>query len=326
MKVAIIGFGLIGGSALLAWQALRREGHPLCAAMETVAMDLNPATLRFAREHALADVVTDSIEVALEGADYIVVAVPPGATRSVFQAISRFAKKNAIVSDVASVRAPVVAAARGSLRSDLWLHYVPLHPIAGSEKSGIEAADPALFQGAAAVLTPLAGVVPEAAALVASLWEAIGARIVRMSPETHDHVYALVSHVPHLIAYAMMRAAKMSPVGGEALKAAGGGFRDFTRIAQADPMLWRDIFIANRRAVLETLDIFDAALKELREAVECEDVSHMTALLTEARDTRREMAGLLPPVKLMRPEGAPGQDAPASPGTSEVQRAQKKPK
>lgn len=300
MKIAVIGFGLIGGSALMAWRALREKGVEPFTELSTVAMDLNPETLRYAREHQLSDLVTDSVEVAVRDADYIVVAVPPGATRSVFQTISRFAPRNAIVSDVASVRAPVVAAARGSLRADLWAHYVPLHPIAGSEKSGIEAAVPSLFEGAAAVLTPLAGVDSDSISLVSRLWEATGARIVVMSPETHDRVYALVSHAPHLIAYAMMRATKMSPVGGQALKAAGGGFRDFTRIAQADPMLWRDIFIANRRALLETLDIVDAAMRELRQAVEEEDVSHMTALLTEARDTRREMAGLLPPVTLGR--------------------------
>ncbi len=297
MKIAVIGFGLIGGSALLGWQALRAAGEPRFAELCTAAMDLNAATLAYSREHALADLVTDSVEQAVSGADYVVVAVPPGAARSVFAAISRAAPENTIVSDVASVRAPVVAAARGSLRSDLWAHYVPLHPIAGSEKSGIEAATPSLFQGAAAVLSPIEGVSTETLDWVAELWEALGARIVRMSPETHDRVYALVSHAPHLLAYAMMRATRMSPVGGAALKAAGGGFRDFTRIAQADPMLWRDIFIANRKALLETLDIVQDAVRELRQAVEQEDVSHMTALLTEARDTRREMAGLLPPAQ-----------------------------
>lgn len=296
MQISVIGFGLIGGSALLAWQDLRRRGVPLVQNLTTVAMDLNPETLRYARENGLADRVTDSLDEAVKDADLILVAVPPGAMRSVFAEISRIAKPNAIVSDVASVRAPVVAAARGSLRADLWAHYVPLHPIAGSEKSGITAATPTLFDGAAAVLTPLEGVAESAITLMKNLWEAIGARIVVMSPDTHDRVYALVSHAPHLIAYAMMRAVRMSPVGGTALRAAGGGFRDFTRIAQADPSLWRDIFIANRKALLETLDIVDVALKELRQAVEEEDVSHMMAQLTEARDARRAMAGLLPPM------------------------------
>lgn len=302
MQIAVIGFGLIGGSALLAWQGLREKGEPPFKELVTTAMDLSPATLEYAKTHHLADRVTQSVKDAVREADVIVVAVPPAAMRSVFAEISRFAKKNAIVSDVASVRAPVVAAARRSLRSDLLAHYVPLHPIAGSEKSGISAANAELFQGAAAVVTPLEGVNEAALALVKSLWEAIGARMVVMSPETHDRVYALVSHAPHLIAYAMMRAVRQSPVGGTAFKAAGGGFRDFTRIAQADPTLWRDIFIANRGALLETLDLVERTLKDLRRAVEEEDVSDMMAQLTEARDARREMAGLLPP---MTPPAAP---------------------
>ena len=296
MQIAVIGFGLIGGSALLAWQGLREQGEPQFQELMTTAMDLSPATLDFAKAHHLADRVTQSVKEAVSEADVIVVAVPPAAMRSVFAEISLFAKKNAIVSDVASVRAPVVAAARRFLRSDLLANYVPLHPIAGSEKSGISAANAELFQGVAAVVTPLPGVNEEALALVKSLWEAIGARMVVMSPETHDRVYALVSHAPHLIAYAMMRAVRQSPVGGTAFKATGGGFRDFTRIAQADPTLWRDIFIANRGALLETLDLVERTLKDLRRAVEEEDVSDMMAQLTEARDARREMAGLLPPI------------------------------
>lgn len=294
MHIAIIGFGLIGASAAKAWRAAY-DAQPALGVLTLTAMDRHAPTLAYAREHQLVDEVTDSIEVAVRDADMIVVAVPPGVVRGVFRDISLYAKTNAIVSDVASVRAPVVAAAMRSLRPDLLTHYVPLHPIAGSEKSGVEAARTTLFQGAAAVLTPLDGTDPGAIATVSQLWELTGARIVTMSPDTHDRVYALVSHAPHLLAYAMMRAAITSDVGAEALKAAGGGFRDFTRIAQADPWLWKDIFIANRRALLDTLDAFEGALAQLREAVETEDVSHMVALLSEARDARAAMAKLLPP-------------------------------
>lgn len=297
MHIAIIGFGLIGASAARAWRAAYRA-DPTRGELRITAMDRQAATLDYARAHQLADGVTDSLEEAVRDADLIVVAVPPSVVRGVFRDISLYAPRNAIVSDVASVRAPVVAAAMRSLREDLLAHYVPLHPIAGSEKSGVEAARETLFVGAAAVLTPLEGTDTHAIETVSALWSLTGARIVTMSPETHDRVYALVSHAPHLLAYAMMRAAITSEVGGEALKAAGGGFRDFTRIAQADPWLWKDIFIANRRALLETLDAFEGALKQLREAVETEDVSHMVALLSEARDARAAMTKLLPPTEV----------------------------
>ena len=295
MKIAVVGFGLIGGSALLGWQGLRAKGVEAFQALTTAAMDLNPATLTLAREQHLADVVTNDLATAVTDADLIVVAVPPGAMRSVFSQLNSLARPNAIISDVASVRAKVVAVAQQVLRADLKRHYVPLHPIAGSEKSGLVAARLDLFVGAAAVLTPLPDTDPAAIECVASLWKALGARVLTMSPAEHDQVYALVSHAPHLLAYAMMQTLQASGVAGEARRAAGGGFRDFTRIAQADPALWVDIFLANRKALLEVIDDFTETLNVLRQALETEDVSHMTALLTEARDARREMNAFLPP-------------------------------
>lgn len=295
MKIAVVGFGLIGGSALLGWQGLRAKGVEAFQALTTAAMDLNPATLTLAREQHLADVVTNDLATAVTDADLIVVAVPPGAMHSVFSQLNSLARPNAIISDVASVRAKVVAVAQQVLRADLKRHYVPLHPIAGSEKSGLAAARPDLFVGAAAVLTPLPDTDPASIECVASLWKALGARVLTMSPAEHDQVYALVSHAPHLLAYAMMQTLQASGVAGEARRAAGGGFRDFTRIAQADPALWVDIFLANRKALLEVIDDFTETLNVLRQALETEDVSHMTALLTEARDARREMNAFLPP-------------------------------
>ena len=248
MRITIIGLGLIGGSAALAWKQAHAEGRFPGGSLSITAVDTNPATLSLALERGIADRVTPSIAEGVLDADLVLLAVPVLAMGAVMKEVDRAAPVDAVITDAGSVRGSVITAVRLNARPERIRHYVPLHPIAGAEKAGLEFATPTLYRGATGVVTPLPESDLEDAAIVVDLWRAAGLTVVEMTPEEHDRIYAMVSHVPHMIAFALMDMAISSPESRTALAAAGGGFRDTTRIAAADARMWADITRANRTA------------------------------------------------------------------------------
>ena len=278
-RIAIIGFGLIGSSLA---RAIRKAG----IAGEIVAIDRDEAVRARVAELGLADRVVAGPE-GVEGADFVILCVPVRANAGVAEAIAPHLAPGAIVSDVGSVKGAVVRDVAPLLPASV--HFVPAHPVAGTEHSGPDAGFAELFVNRWSILTPPPEASPEAIARVRAFWEAIGSNVEVMTPEHHDLVLAITSHVPHLIAYNIVgTAADMEKVTqGEVIKFSAGGFRDFTRIAASDPTMWRDVFLTNKDAVLEMLGRFSEDLLALQRMIRWGDGDALHALFTRTRAIRR---------------------------------------
>ena len=275
-KLAIVGTGLIGGSFSL---ALKHAG----AVREVLGVGRNPARLTVARELGLIDRAVDWAEAGQ--ADCILLALPVGETEAVLKQLAPHLKAGAIVTDAGSTKVNVVAAARAVL-GERFADFVPGHPIAGSEQSGPGAARADLYQGKKVVLTPQAETRADALATVRALWEAAGAQVETLDADLHDRVFAAVSHLPHLAAFALVDELAQRADGDTFFRFAASGFRDFTRIAGSSPEMWRDIALANREAVLAELDAYLAALRSLRQAVAGDDAEALLKLFSRARNAR----------------------------------------
>ena len=275
-RLAIIGVGLIGGSFAL---ALKQAG----AVREVLGVGRDPARLTVARELELIDGVADYAEAGQ--ADCILLALPVGETEAVLRQLAPHLKPGAVVTDAGSTKVNVIAAARATLGAR-FSDFVPGHPIAGSEQSGPGAARADLFQGKKVVLTPQIDIHADALATVRALWEAAGAQVETLDADLHDRVFAAVSHLPHLAAFALVDALAQRADGDTYFRFAASGFRDFTRIAGSNPEMWRDIALANREAVLVELDAYLAALQSLRTAISAEDAAALLAVFSRARATR----------------------------------------
>jgi prephenate dehydrogenase len=275
-KLAIVGTGLIGGSFAL---ALKQAG----AVSEVLGVGRNPARLTVARELGLIDHVADWAEAGQ--ADCILLALPVGETGPVLKQLAPHLKPGAIVTDAGSTKLNVIEAARAALGTR-FTDFVPGHPIAGSEQSGPGAAQADLYQGKKVVLTPQADTHADALATVRALWEAAGAQVETLDAALHDRVFAAVSHLPHLAAFALVDELAQRADGDVFFRFAASGFRDFTRIAGSSPEMWRDIALANRDALLVELDAYLAALQALRQAVAGQDADAMLELFSRARTAR----------------------------------------
>ncbi|MEH3108242.1 MAG: prephenate/arogenate dehydrogenase family protein [Sphingomonas fennica] len=280
-RVAIIGLGLIGSSIA---RAVRER-------MPTVALaghDADPAVRARAEELGFLDDVTDSAGAAVTDADLVVLCVPVGAMAAVAEAIAGDLPAEAIVSDVGSSKAGVLEALAAALPGAT---IVPAHPVAGTENSGPDAGFASLFAGRWCIVTPPADAPAGAVARVRAFWEALGAEVETMEPRHHDLVLAVTSHLPHLIAYTIVgTASDMEEVTrSEVIKFSAGGFRDFTRIAASDPTMWRDVFLANREAVLEMLQRFTEDLTALQRAIRWGDGDALFDLFTRTRAVRRSI-------------------------------------
>ena len=281
--VAVIGVGLIGGSFAL---ALRRAG----VAASIVGYDRDAATLQRAIELGVIDRAAESASDAARGAELVMVAVPVRSIGPVLHDVALALDPDAIVTDAGSTKAEVVRVARGELR-DRFPRFVPGHPIAGRETSGVEAASAELFRGARVVLSPEARTLPAAVSLVRSAWEACGARVSTCEAAEHDRVFAAVSHLPHILSFALVSEIASRANAAELLDFAGGGFRDFTRIAASSPEMWRDISLQNREALLAEIERFGARLAVFRELVERGEGAGLERLMAEARATRQSLGG-----------------------------------
>lgn len=275
-KLAIVGTGLIGGSFAL---ALKQAG----AVGEVLGIGRNAAKLDIARELGLIDRAADWAQAGQ--ADCILLAMPVGETDSVLKNLAPHLKAGAIVTDAGSTKLDVVAAARVALGAR-FADFVPGHPIAGSEQSGPGAARADLYQGKKVVLTPQAETRATALATVQALWEAAGAQVETLDAALHDRIFAAVSHLPHLAAFALVDELARRADGETFFRFAASGFRDFTRIAGSSPEMWRDIALANREALLAELDAYLDALRTLRQAVRDEDAAALLQIFSRARAAR----------------------------------------
>lgn len=277
-QLGLIGCGLMGGSFAL---ALKKAG----LVKRVVGYSKSPSTTERARQMGVIDVEAPSALLAVSGADLVLVAVPVSATEATFKAIRHLVGKNVLIMDVGSTKREVIDAARRVLRDQVGV-FVPAHPIAGKELAGVEHADPDLYAGRQVILTPIERTEPIQLEKAHRVWTALGCHVQQMSPEAHDAAYAAVSHLPHLIAFAMMNAVTGQPQGAEFLRLAGPGFRDFTRIAASDPAVWRDILMSNREELLAQSKQFQRALHAFETALNAGNPDALETLIDRASDAR----------------------------------------
>ena len=281
-RVALIGIGLIGSSLA---RVLRRNSPDTTI----VACARRAETLATVRRLAIADETTDDPAQAAEGADLVIVATPLSAYAAIGERIAPVLKEGAILTDVGSVKQAVIRDLQPYVPEGV--HFVPGHPVAGTEHSGPEAGFAELFRERWCILTPLPETAPEAVAAVARMWETCGMRVVTMSADHHDKVLAMTSHLPHLIAYTIVGTATNleESLKSEVIAFSASGFRDFTRIAASDPVMWRDIFLNNREAVLEIVQRFTEDLTALQRAIRWGESDTLQELFTRTRAIRRSI-------------------------------------
>ncbi|MBN8969898.1 MAG: prephenate/arogenate dehydrogenase family protein [Rhizobiales bacterium] len=284
-RIALIGFGLIGGSIA---RAARAQG----LAGEIVVTARSPATRARVQELGVVDRVVETNAEAVKDADLVILCIPVGACGPVAADIAPHLKAGAIVSDVGSVKSMVVREMGPHLPDNV--HFIPAHPVAGTEHSGPDSGFAELFINRWCILTPPPGTDPAAVEKLATFWRAIGANVEIMAAEHHDLVLAVTSHLPHLIAYTIVGTAdELEDVTqAEVLKFSAGGFRDFTRIAASDPTMWRDIFLANKDAVLEMLGAFQEDLSKLTRAIRRGDGEALFDHFKRTRAIRRGIVDL----------------------------------
>ncbi|MEB0105862.1 bifunctional prephenate dehydrogenase/3-phosphoshikimate 1-carboxyvinyltransferase [Pseudomonas sp. MH9.3] len=284
-RLVVVGLGLIGGSFA---KGLRESG--LCG--EVVGVDLDPQSRTLAVELGVVDRCEADLALACQGADVIQLAVPILAMEKLLGVLAGMDLGQAILTDVGSAKGNVVRAAQQAF-GGMPARFVPGHPIAGSEQSGVEASNAQLFRRHKVILTPLVQTDPAALAVVDRLWRELGADVEHMQVERHDEVLAATSHLPHLLAFGLVDSLAKRNENLEIFRYAAGGFRDFTRIAGSDPVMWHDIFLANREAVLRTLDTFRSDLDALRDAVDAGDGHQLLGVFTRARVAREHFSKIL---------------------------------
>jgi len=279
VRIAIVGLGLIGGSFGAALKQNGYTGH-ISALVRTDAAAAK-ATASGYVDHASTDAQS-----VVSDADVVLLAVPMLAMRAQLELVKPFLKPDCVVTDAGSVKGPFVEDARTVLKD--MSNVVPGHPIAGREKSGIDAVDAALYQGKRVLLTPLGITLPSAVELVTRLWQQCGAVVESLAVDHHDRVLASTSHLPHALAFALVDTLTSGQQHEEIFRYAAGGFSDFTRIASGDAVMWRDIFLTNKTAVCDALDTFNLHLAELRDAIESEDGDKLETVFKRAKQSRDE--------------------------------------
>ncbi len=277
-QLGLIGCGLMGGSFAL---ALKRAG----LVRRVVGYSKSPSTTARALQLGVIDVEAPSALLAVSGADLVLLAVPVAATENTLKAIRHLLNPGMLIMDVGSTKRDVVDAARRVLKQDVGL-FVPAHPIAGREVSGVENATADLYAGRQVILTPIERTLTAKLDQAKAVWQALGSEVVSMSPESHDAAFAAVSHLPHLIAFALMNGILAQPEGQDFLSLAGPGFRDFSRIAASDPQMWRDVLIANREELARQTAHFQQALAELEQLIANGQTDELERLINRASHAR----------------------------------------
>ncbi|MDO5690895.1 MAG: prephenate dehydrogenase/arogenate dehydrogenase family protein [Pseudomonadota bacterium] len=277
-QLGLIGCGLMGGSFAL---ALKRAG----LVRRVVGYSKSPSTTARALQMGVIDVEAPSALLAVSGADLVLLAVPVAATETTLKAIRHLVNPDMLIMDVGSSKRDVVDAARRVLKLDIGV-FVPCHPIAGREVSGVENADVNLYAGRQVILTPIDRTLAAKVDQATSLWRGLGCEVLTMSPEAHDAAFAAVSHLPHLLTFALMNSITGQADGKDYLSLAGSGFRDFSRIAASDPQMWRDVLIANREELGRQAELFQQALAELQQLIASGQADDLERLINRASHAR----------------------------------------
>lgn len=294
-KIAIFGVGLIGGSFAL---ALKKAG----AVEQLVGVGRHLTTLQRAQELGVIDVIAASVAEAVTGCDLILIAAPVAQTGAILASIAPHLQIGTVVTDAGSTKFDVVSAARTAL-GDKIAQFVPGHPIAGREQNGPEAALAALYVGKKVVLTPLPENAEQDIARVAAAWQQCGALIHRLSAQQHDAIFAAVSHLPHVLAYALVDDIANKPHAASLFQYAASGFRDFTRIAGSSPEMWRDISLANQSALLSELDAYLLQLTRLRGLLAAGDGPALEAIYSNAQQARHSWISAIEAAEQQNKEG-----------------------
>jgi prephenate dehydrogenase len=282
-KVLIIGLGLIGGSLA---RSLRETGH----CREIVGYGYRDVSLKKGVERGVIDRYSLDLDEALREIDLVVVATPVLIAQDTLRDIFKRVGPDTVVTDVASVKGSLLQAAREGCGGKVPANLVLGHPIAGSERSGVDASTPDLFVDHRVILTPTEETAPTALEMVRQLWESTGATVQDMGVAEHDAILAATSHLPHVLAYALVDALASSDASEDIFRFAAGGFRDFTRIASSDPVMWRDIALGNREELLKSIDMFSGHLEQLRSAIDAADGEAMLETFTRAKAVRDAFA------------------------------------
>ena len=285
-RVVIAGVGLIGGSFAL---ALKTVG----VVNQVVGIGRTRAALDNAKRLGVIDIVAENWADALRDTDLVLLAMPVGQMENSLRELMPHLESKTLITDAGSTKSDVVAAARATLGDKIG-QFIPAHPIAGAEKSGVNAATATLFKDRRVVVTPLIENSHSDVEVIRQVWQQSGARVSELTPETHDQIFAAVSHLPHLLAFALVDEFASRENADELFAFAAGGFRDFTRIASSHPEMWRDICVANRGALLAELDAYMAHLMRARVLLASADASGLEAMFTAARKRRDEWIGLAP--------------------------------
>jgi len=279
-QLGLIGCGLMGGSFAL---ALKRAG----LVKRVTGFSPSTASSQKALQMGVIDAAVPSALAAANGSDIVLLAVPVAATEATLQRIAPAVTPQMLIMDVGSTKGDVLAAAQRALGEHIG-SFVPAHPIAGKEMAGVAHADAHLYQGCQVILTPTGQTQSPQLQQAHKVWQALGSRVVQMSPEAHDAAFAAVSHLPHLLAFAMMNAITGQPQGQEFLALAGPGFRDFARIAASDPKVWRDILLANRQELLAQSQHFQAQLRAFETLMTQGDGAALESLIVQASGARSQ--------------------------------------
>jgi prephenate dehydrogenase len=277
-QLGVIGCGLMGGSFAL---ALKRAG----LVKRVIGYSKSPSTTERAKKMGVIDDTAESALLAVSGSDIVLMAVPVSASEATFKAIRHMVEPGVLFMDVGSTKRDVVDAARRVLKERVS-SFVPAHPIAGKEVSGVSHADATLYAGRQVIITPLPQTNPELVQKATDVWSAIGAQVLRMTPENHDAAFAAVSHLPHMLAFAFFNSVAKQPAGRDFLSLAGPGFRDFTRIAASDPEVWRDILMSNREEILKQSMRFRHTLDALEHVIKTSNAEALEDLIRSASDAR----------------------------------------
>lgn len=282
-RLAIIGVGMIGASLALALKQARAVNH-------VVGCGRNQLNLQKGMDLGVIDSYTASIAEAASSADVVVLATPLGAMKQVFEAIADIVAEHTVITDTGSAKQSVIRVAQAAL-GDKMSQFVPGHPIAGAENSGVEAGLADLYQNRRVILTPLESTDPEAVARIESMWQACGASIEYLGVEHHDRVLAATSHLPHMLAYGLVNYLSSLNDHDEIFKFAAGGFRDFTRIASSDPVMWRDVCISNGEALLTLIEGYKNELDQVSVAIRDGDQDRLLKLFGKAKSERDSLIG-----------------------------------
>ena len=279
-KITIVGLGLIGGSLAL---ALKESGQVEIV----VGIDTNEDSIRYAFDNEIIHEGASEINEVISGSEIIVISTYVGSIADTAKAVAEFASNETTITDVGSVKSSVVNQVESDLPENL--HFVAGHPIAGTENSGIESAEHNLFKGKRCILTPTDKTDSKAISNIRAMWETVGGEVFEMDPETHDHIFGIVSHLPHAVAYSLINSVVDAKDCDKLLEFAGGGLKDYTRVSASSPEMWVEIFKANKDQLLSSINVFKNSLEKIESAIENEDFDALKKELEKAAKTKRSL-------------------------------------